>query len=213
MTDGVSHDELAEHGEVDQTLWNKEHNIAWFSPHEKYLPLAFRTDVVGLIYYEDPYIVIRLHDIASKIASWLAFGKTFSFGTYEWKAKMVNPVTDSTIYLGILEKRHGWSDEGLIALYHDGSDHKYYFKTTNEVKGGAGNETTEILAIDFTVEHTFKIEWTTTFVKFYIDDVLKATHTTKVPQDPMQLFAEVITIGAPGNEPESHFRAGSFREL
>lgn len=182
-------------------------------PHEEYLPLAYRIDKEGLIYYEDPYIVIRLHDIADIWASWLAFGKTFHFGTYEWKARLVEPVMDATIILGVLEKRHGWADEGIIALKHAGSDHKYYFVTSSEAKGGTGNETTEITAIDFTVEHTFKIEWTSTYVKFYIDDVLKATHTTKVPQDPMQLFAEVATIGAPGVEPECHFKNKSFKEI
>jgi len=197
--------------EIDKSKFLKAiHDI---SPYEEYLPLAFRVDLDGLIYYEDPYIVIRMHNTASKVASWLAFGKTFSFGTYEWKGRMVEPVTDATIYLGILEKRHGWADEGLIALLHDGSDHKYYFKTSNEVKGGAGSESTEIIGIDFTVEKTFKIEWTSTFVKFYIDDVLKATHNTKVPQDPMQIFSEVITIGAPGVEPECQFKNKSFKEI
>lgn len=213
LTEGVYHDELEEHGEVDDILWNKEHNISWISPYEKYLPLMFRVDEQGLIYYEDPYLVIRVHAVTDHFVSWLAFGKTFHFGTYEWKAKAVNDIAKAIIYLGILEKRHGWADEGIISIYWNGTN--WVFATSNEAKGGAGSETTNIAGIDFTVEHTFKIEWTSTYVKFYIDGVLKATHTTKVPQDPMQLFAEVGTDPsiAPASEPESQFRAGSFKEL
>lgn len=212
LTEGIYHDELEEHGEVNQDLWNKEHNISWISPYEKYLPLMCRVNQQGLIYYVDPYLIIRCHDsVADQYISWLAFGKTFHFGTYEWKAKAShNALANCTLYLGLFEKHHGWADEGLIAIKWDGS--KWWLQTS--YGSGLGFEDTEITGVDFTVEHTFKIEWTSTEVKLYVDGVLKATNSTKIPQEPMQLFAEIAIGGTPpASEPLIYWRNRSFKEL
>lgn len=194
---------------VTDAVWSEAHDVTWISPADEYLPLNFRTDRSGLIYYNDPYIIIRCNVDAYHAISWLAFGKTFGFGTYEWKAKAANAVNNCSIYLGLFEYRHGWAAEGAIFLRW--VDTAWNFHTC---KVDGTTENTVISGVDFTAEHTFKVEWTSTIVKFYVDGSLKASHSTAVPQVSMQLFAEIyIGAVAPSAEPTCYFRAGSFKKL
>lgn len=188
----------------------------WISPWEHYLPLAFRADMNSLVYYVSPYIICRTHVAVDHWCSWLGFGQTFGYGTYEWKAKAANPVQNAAIYLGILEKHHGWSAEGIIAIYWEGIGGAIWQSYTSE--DGGGETKTDITAgTIWTNENTFKIEWPdATVVRFYIGGALKSTHNVaaNVPAEPMQVFAEVGThTGAAAAEPFSYFRAASFKEL
>ncbi|UCG44865.1 MAG: glycoside hydrolase family 16 protein [Candidatus Bathyarchaeota archaeon] len=184
---------------------------SWISPADHYLPLAFRINSQGLIYYDSPYIVIRVHNVSDQWISWVAFGKAFDFGVYEWKAKCENNVSNSHIYLGIFEHHHGWCDEGIITIRFDGDVMKWYFFTSN---GVGETEATVIDDVVFSVENTFRIDWTPSYVTFYVNGSLKATHTMAVPQEPMQLFAEVGTgPSPPTHEPKCFFRERSFREI
>gem|GEM_PF-2175500 len=184
---------------------------SWISPADHYLPLAFRVNSQGLIYYDPPYIVIRVHNESDQWISWLAFGEIFDFGIYEWKAKCENDVNNTHIYLGIFEHHHGWCDEGIITIRFDGAAMKWQFYTSNEV---GETEATTTNDVNFSVENTFKIDWTPSHVSFYANGTLKATHTTAVPQEAMQLFAEVGTgPSPPSSEPKCFFREGSFREI
>ena len=183
---------------------------SWISPADHYLPLAFRVNSEGVIYYDHPYLVIRVHNKSDQWISWLAFGELFDFGVYEWKAKCENDVSRTYIYLGILEHHHGWSDEGIIVVKFDDSM-RWQFYTSDET---GNTEATVIDDVDFTVENTFKIDWTSSYISLYINGTLKATHTDAVPQEAMQLFAEVGTgSSAPSCEPKCFFRGGSFREI
>ena len=184
---------------------------SWISPADHYLPLAFRVNSQGLIYYDPPYIVIRVHNESDQWSSWLAFGEIFDFGIYEWKAKCENNVSNAHIYLGIFEHHHGWSDEGIITIRYDGVVAKWQFYTSNEV---GEKKITIINDVNFSMENTLKIDWAPSHVSFYVNDTLKATHTTAVPQEAMQLFAEVGTGPSPPLcEPKCLFREGSFREI
>jgi hypothetical protein len=49
---------------------------------------------------------------------------------------------------------------------------------------------TSTTAYDPTVKHTYKIEWTSTQINYYIDGTLVATATTNIPTVPMQPFVE-----------------------
>lgn len=183
---------------------------SWISPADYYLPLAFRVNDQGLIYYDAPYLVIRVHNESDQWISWLAFGETFDFGVYEWKAKCENNVSNTHIYLGIFERHHGWSDEGIITVrFDDATNWRFY--TSNET---GGTEATTIDDVDFAVENTFRVDWTSSYVSFYVNGTLKATHTKAVPQEAMQLFAEVGTGSSPPScEPKCFFKEGSFREI
>jgi hypothetical protein len=209
---GVTHKNVEPvNGEVTAAEWNDKHDVPWLSPSEDYLPLSFRWGTNAIIYYDDPYIIIRIHAVTNQYASWLAFGKTYSYGTYEWKAKAANAIAHAHIYLGLFEKHHGWLGEGAIFLRYNGDALTWDFLT---VTSGAVIEETNIADVDFTLEHTFKVVWAVASVKLYIDDVLKATHTVSLPPIGMQLFAEVATgTPAPAAEPFCYFRAGSFKEL
>ena len=183
---------------------------SWISPADHYLPLAFRVNSEGLIYYDAPYLVIRVHNKSNQWISWLAFGELFDFGVYEWKAKCENNVSGTHIYLGILERHHGWCNEGIIAVKFDDAT-RWQFYTSDS----SGNtEATVIDDVDFTVENLFRIDWSSSRVSLYINGTLKATHTTAVPQEAMHLFAEVGTgSSAPSCEPKCFFRGGSFKEI
>lgn len=213
MSVDITHEEVETHGELSETDYEQKHKTGLISPAEEYLPITTRIIGVGTVYYEDPYFISRSTVALNVVTSCLAFGKLFHFGTYEWKGKVKNAVAKATIYLGILERHHGWYSEGLIAVMWDGVLEKYYFITSE----GGNIEQTEITGIDFTQEHTFKIEWTATEVKLYIDGILKLTHSqaNAVPQHPMQLFFETLTHDAtpPASEPYCYFRNRSFKEL
>lgn len=184
--------------------------LPWISPAEEYVPVMFRCIGDGSHYYVYPWIVSRAQASANNWITWLAWGKGYGYGTYEWKAKAENPVANAHIYLGIFERHHGWASEGGIFLLWDGTQWK--FRTY--AIGDPTPEDTVITGITFTDENTFKIIWTESYVKLYINGDLKATHTTKVPNEDMQLFAEAGTLGsAPASEPACYFRAGSFKEL
>lgn len=58
-------------------------------------------------------------------------------------------------------------------------------------RNAAGSECDTIAAQDWTSEKDFKIEWTTTSVKYYVDDVLKITHTLREPNVRMLIFHEL----------------------
>lgn len=49
------------------------------------------------------------------------------------------------------------------------------------------------------VESTLKIEWSATYVKFYINGILINTHVTRVPNEPMQFLFEIDHNAHAGN--------------
>jgi len=179
----------------------------WLSPAEEYLPLMFRVEKNGLIYYEDPYFIIRCHNGTNDLwCSWLAFGETYGYGTYEWKMKAVNQ-TYTAMYFGF-EYHHGWLSEGILSILWDNT-------TWSALTSHAGStQQTSLNDIDFSVERTIKIEWNATAVLFYVDGVLEATHTTYVPNGyEMQLFCEIGFYDTPADEPFAYWREGSFHEI
>jgi len=205
----VTHKTTGTGTKVNDIVWTEEHRVTWTSPGEDYLPISCRMDQKGLVYYDDPYLVIRVMTDPNHYISWLAYGKTFGYGSYEWKGKVANAVNYTTLFLGLFEHRHGWANEGAIFLKC--ADGTWSFQT---YKTDGTQESTTITGVDFTIERTFRVEWVASSVKLYIDDVLKATHSTAVPQVEMQLFSEVITgASAPSAEPTVFFRAGSFKKL
>lgn len=209
LTSLISYVAFSNPGDNDDSIIAEDYMSGfWVSPSEHYLPLMFRVDQQGLIYYDDPYFVIRVHTEANHWISWLAYGEVFDYGVYEFKAKAENWGVNCTIYIGGFEHHHGWSTEGIAVFRWSGTQWEAY------TSWGDNAENTEITGVTFTNENTFKIDWTSTYVKYYVNGTLKVTHTTYVPQDSMQLFAEVGTLAnAPTSEPTTYFREGSFREI
>ncbi|MDH5782057.1 MAG: family 16 glycosylhydrolase [Candidatus Bathyarchaeota archaeon] len=159
--------------------------------------LATRTSQYTLSYYADGYYTTRVSSVAPTniYGSLWTIGAVFDFGTYQCKAYIKNPGANRGIHVFGFEYHHGWAGEGLIWFQNVGGT----YTVANKV-----NETTtqtDLPGEDWTTEKTFKIEWASASIKFYVDGALKATHTTNIPQNPMSLYIESYTGGtAPGVE-------------
>jgi hypothetical protein len=55
---------------------------------------------------------------------------------------------------------------------------------------GVATESTSLAGQDWTTEREFKIDWTATYVRFYVDGALVAEHTTRIPNVPMFVYVE-----------------------
>lgn len=178
------------------------------SPGPEFQPLAYRLSDHGLTYFEDPYIIIDAHETYASITSWLSFGRTYHYGTYKWRGKAQGAANYCSIFLGLFEYHHGRMNDGGIFIYWNNTE---WLITT---KWAGVTKDTIITGVDFTVEHEFKLEWTKNRIRLWIDGVLKATHTTGIPQKPMQLFNEVIQAACPaGTATYIFFRNQSFRKI
>jgi len=122
--------------------------------------------------------------------------RAYSKGTFIFDAEAsiyggANPVY--TPAFGLVENKYDWwtgSDAHAAMLYSDGAG-DWYFYTEDD-----GDTESTLVTGDFTAQHTFKIIWEDASeypagpgrVRLYIDDVLKATHTTAVPTHPLLFF-------------------------
>jgi len=122
--------------------------------------------------------------------------RAYSKGTFIFDAEAsiysgANPVY--TPAFGLVENKYDWftgASAHAAMLYSDGAG-GWNFYTEDD----GDTESTAIIGIDFTTQHTFKIIWedaseypATGRVRLYIDDVLKATHETAVPTHPLLFF-------------------------
>ena len=169
--------------------------IEWYEDEERiYLtsgllfnPIGTRVGKLGLFYFDTndgAYTgYMNTNDAVETYYSLWTIGQIFGFGTYQWKAKFSHPQANVCCIFG-LEWHHGRAGDGIIAFQWDGSVYRCFNKYNQ-------NMTETLLSNqNWTTEHTFKIEWSSTQIKFYIDGVLKATHTTNIPQYPMCFFME-----------------------
>ena len=114
--------------------------------------------------------------------------KNYAFTPYEegittitFTARLrITAITDINVFLGLAR--------GGLIDYAEYPGHCAHFFVDPAVSAtfrarsySVGEEETDTLVSLDTSYHTFKIEWTVSDVKFYIDDVLKATHTSQVP--------------------------------
>lgn len=70
--------------------------------------------------------------------------------------------------------------DSALFIVDDGVSANYIARTYD----AAEEETASDIPLD-TDAHVFKLVWTSADVKFYIDNVLKATHETQIPDSPM----------------------------
>jgi len=186
-------------------------------------PIFVRSQENAFVYVEDPYIVCRskmipklkvtvggtdyyVEPVEHIHASWWTV-KRYGFGTYEWKAKM-GGVNSGEEYAGGFEYHHGFPLEGLITIIYLNGVLKFW-------TSWGGNQTqTNITGVDVTVEHTYRIQWTSSSVQLWIDGVSKAIHTTNIPQAPMSFFSEACAYrGTATQDAYAYFKLGSLRKL
>jgi len=134
-------------------------------------------------YHDGKYLVCR--SMAGSYAAQLfSFGRRYHFGIYQARAKITQPGRGKVAWLLGFENHPGWASEGVIGFLNGSGTCKA------RTRDGVGAESTTLTGEDWTTEKTFKIAWSSTSVKFYIDDVLKATHTKRVPTMTMCWFIE-----------------------
>lgn len=147
------------------------------------------------VYLHDSYLVLAARkDIASGTAGEVNFAGEILYGTYQWKAKLrYDPPTEGTwnIYFGFYEEFPSQFTESIF-IYYNGTD--WLFQTK-----GSSTEKTVITGVTWTNENTLKVDWTATYVKFYVNGVLKATHTSVVPTTAGIVFLEIISSDATTN--------------
>jgi hypothetical protein len=117
------------------------------------------------------------------------FYQALGYGTYEWVARMgsTSPTPDGV---------GGAVKGGVSGLfsYINGSETELDFEHEGQYPDGIEVTTWRNLIVQTTntinvsgpsnTFHTYKYVWTVGKVEYYIDDVLKATHTTNVPTTP-----------------------------
>jgi len=121
------------------------------------------------------------------------FLESIGYGVYEWKGKISGASAGAKRYVGWGFHQYYREYIGGMEVYYDGIQDKWYlwssdgFQEANEIKG-----------IDWTVEHTFRLDWTASSVKLYIDDVLKATNSVHPPSATRLFpFQEIINTSEP----------------
>ncbi|MCK4698293.1 MAG: DUF2341 domain-containing protein [Dehalococcoidia bacterium] len=122
--------------------------------------------------------------------------RVYSKGTFIFDAEAsayggANPIY--TPAFGLVENKWDWfaGSSAHAAMVYSNAAGAWYFVTEDD----GATESTLIAGIDFTAQHTYKIIWedasefpATGRVRFYIDDILKATHIIAVPTHPLQFF-------------------------
>lgn len=138
---------------------------------------------ISAVIFKNGYLTIAMRDDATETGEVMIMG-TIGYGTYQWKGKAEGAESGMWIFLGFAEEFPiQWKDS--IFLWWNGSS--WIFQTN---KAGSQTNTT-ISGIDFTVEHTFKVVWSSTDVYLYIDEAEVAHHTTNIPTVRMVPFLEI----------------------
>ncbi|MCK4964655.1 MAG: hypothetical protein KAS54_06205, partial [Dehalococcoidia bacterium] len=144
--------------------------------------------------------------------------RVYSKGTFIFDAEAsayggANPIY--TPAFGLVENKWDWFAGASVhaAMVYSNGAGAWYFVTEDD---GAG-ESTLIAGIDFTAQHTFKIIWedasefpATGRVRFYIDDVLKATHIIAVPTHPLQFFLTMDSYIVASSESTEYTKVHTF---
>lgn len=98
----------------------------------------------------------------------------YTYYQFDWEWYL-DAVDIQNVYIGLIDVDFDESDSCLIEKSATAGDIK--FITTQ----GGGSTTTDNITVDITTKHIYTIKIKSGTVKFYIDGVLKATHTTNVP--------------------------------
>ena len=155
----------------------------------KFGPLASRVGNNALTHYDsnNGSYVCKVGSVAgNSFYSLWTVGQTFDYGTYQWNGSVFGTSSDMNQIFGF-EYLHGFAGEGLISFE--------CLEGGCKVKSawGGSAEQTSLGGEDWTSEMIFKVEWTSTSVKYYVDGVLKDTDTTYVPQAAMCIFIEAYS--------------------
>jgi len=186
------------------------------------LPLEafyYRVATFGLAYRETisgvEYLVLEGHANAPAGAgdeqNWSIYSiaKSFSYGDFEWYGYETRVGDNSRYrqtYLG-LEHKHGRWAQGIATFFRNETGHMLFVTST-----GGNVQETFLTGANWTSRTKFKIEWRTGWAAAYMNDTLRANHTTYVPASRMCFFTEVYhsTWLTPINETLVYYDWKSF---
>jgi hypothetical protein len=136
-------------------------------------------------FLQEGYLTVALSskEIASSAA---VFTESIGYGTYEWKGKFVG--IDSGGFMGWgFHKYYRQSSDGIEVYFDPAYGGWYLWNAKNGII-----TFTEIVGVDFTIEHKFTLEWTNNYIKLHIDDSLVAQNEENIPNIRLYPFQEII---------------------
>jgi len=181
----------------------------------RYCPMTYRMDEQALVYYAAPHFVCRAHRVSGHYSSWISAGRSFGYGTYQWRAYAVNPPPSGAfLSLGFFEHHHGWAAEGIIGIaWHGEATPPRWNLTTSE---NGTYEFTWLSGFTCTTETDIRIRWNASGVRLWVGTLTGsglAFHSGVIPSGTMQFGSEAgveydVSAGQP--EPAVYFRQESF---
>jgi hypothetical protein len=138
-------------------------------------------------FLQEGYLAVALS--SSRVATSAAvFTQSIDYGIYEWKGKIAG-MEDGRFMGWGFHKFYRQASDG-IEIYLD----PYYDKWFLWNARSGVITSTEIVGVDFTIEHKFTLEWTTSYIKLYIDDTLVAQNQENIPNIRLYPFQEIINL-------------------
>jgi cell division protein FtsB len=114
------------------------------------------------------------------------FTQSIGYGTYEWEGKFAG-IEDGRFMGWGFHKFYRQSTNGIEVYLDPAYDGWYLWNARNDVA-----TYTEIVGVDFSVEHKFTLEWTANYIRLYVDDALVAQSQQNIPNIRLYPFQEII---------------------
>ena len=136
-------------------------------------------------FLQEGYLTVAL--ASDRIATSAAFfTESIGYGTYEWKGKCAGIEAGRFMGWGF-HKFYRQSSDG-IEVYYDRVYEGWFLWNAKDDTATY----TEVVGVDFTIEHKFTLEWTDAYIRLYIDDVLVAQNEENIPNIRLYPFQEII---------------------
>ena len=130
-------------------------------------------------------VAISYDRIATSAA---VFTQSIGYGTYEWKGKAAG-IEDGR-YMGWgFHKFYRQSSDGIEIYFDPAYDTWFLWNAKNDVV-----TSTEIVGVNFSVEHKFTLEWAPSYIRLYVDDALVAQNLSNIPIIRLYPFQEIINM-------------------
>jgi len=122
---------------------------------------------------------------ATSVGAEIISKRTFLYGTFEWTMR-AHSTSSSATGAGVgtsgqISTGYIYSDVSEIDCPEIEGRSPQVVEFTNWLNGKPTETSVPVVFNPQTGYHRYRCEWRPTFVKYYVDDVLVATHTTNIP--------------------------------
>jgi len=150
----------------------------------------------GVATWSDPYVKLSIPQTVSdgkiQVVHWTRIQGN---GVFSWKARIVNPGSAKTFFLGFAEYLPAQSAKGGIFVKVEGTVYKF-----ETIRAGGTLKATELSGQDWTIERTFTIARTQGSCALFVDGALVATHhADDIPDNDLIRIFEILHTGAVAN--------------